>query len=496
MAKRAAFHIGNGGKFAATRDDGLRILLRHIRYSKQILIRKAEEYFEFRKLGTTWRTEIVAGVTTFITMAYIVLVNPAILHDAGMPLAAVTAATCICAALGSILMGAFARYPIALAPGMGLNAYFTYVVVKGMGVPWQTALGAVFMSGVVFMLLTLVGVRQMILSAIPTELYSAVAAGVGVFIAFIGLKNAGLVVANGATFVTLGNLRSASAAVSVFGLIVIAVLLAKRISGAILIGIASSSLLGIALGLTKWNPVSYAFADLTATALKLDLSSTVKIGFWEIIFVFLFVDLFDNLGTLVAVGREAGLVDANNQIPRLNRILLSDSIATILSSLVGTSTVVSYIESAAGVEAGGRSGVTAIVTGILFILSLFALPLIGAIPTAATAPALIIVGSLMMAHASEIEWKKPTVAIPSFLTLVMIPLTFSIANGLAFGFVSYTLIKIGTGDGGKVHWLVYVLTALFIARFVYMGAAEWLGQSFRSPFSAGCFSHRTKSRLK
>ncbi len=389
-----------------------------------------------------------------------------------MPLAAVTAATCICAALGSILMGAFARYPIALAPGMGLNAYFTYVVVKGMGVPWQTALGAVFMSGVVFMLLTLVGVRQMILSAIPTELYSAVAAGVGVFIAFIGLKNAGLVVANGATFVTLGNLRSASAAVSVFGLIVIAVLLAKRISGAILIGIASSSLLGIALGLTKWNPVSYAFADLTATALKLDLRSTVKVGFWEIIFVFLFVDLFDNLGTLVAVGREAGLVDANNQIPRLNRILLCDSIATIMSSLVGTSTVVSYIESAAGVEAGGRSGVTAIVTGVLFILSLFALPLIGAIPTAATAPALIIVGSLMMAHASEIEWKKPTVAIPSFLTLVMIPLTFSIANGLAFGFVSYTLIKIGTGDGRKVHWLVYVLTALFIARFVYMGAAN------------------------
>lgn len=369
-------------------------------------------------------------------------------------------------------MGVFARYPIALAPGMGLNAYFTYVVVKGMGVPWQTALGAVFISGVVFMLLTLVGVRQMILSAIPTELYSAVAAGVGVFIAFIGLKNAGLVVANGATFVTLGNLRSASAAVSVFGLIVISVLLTKRVSGAILIGIVSSSILGIVVGLTKWKPVNYAFADLTATALKLDLSSTLKVGFWEIIFVFLFVDLFDNLGTLVAVGREAGLVGANNQIPRLNRILLCDSAATIISSLAGTSTVVSYIESAAGVEAGGRSGVTAIVTGILFVLSLFALPLIGAIPTAATAPALIIVGSLMMAHASEIEWKKPAIAIPSFLTLVMIPLTFSIANGLAFGFVAYSLIKIGIGEWRKVHWLVYVLTALFIARFVYMGAAN------------------------
>jgi len=447
-------------------------LRRHIRYSKQILISKAEEYFEFRKLGTTWRTEIVAGITTFVTMAYIVLVNPAILHDAGMPLAAVTAATCLSAAFGSVLMGVFAKYPIALAPGMGLNAYFTYVVVKGMGVPWQAALGAVFMSGVVFMLLTLVGIRQMILSAIPTELYSAVAAGVGVFIAFIGLKNAGLVVANPATFVTLGNLRSASAAVSVFGLIVIAVLLAKKVSGAILIGIASSSVLGIALGLTKWHPVSYALSDLTATAFKLDLGSTLRFGFWEIIFVFLFVDLFDNLGTLVAVGREAGLVNENNQIPGLNRILISDSMATIMSSLLGTSTVVSYIESAAGVEAGGRSGVTAIVTGVLFALSLFALPLIGAIPTAATAPALIIVGSLMMAHAAEIEWRKPTVAIPSFLTLIMIPLTFSIANGLAFGFVAYSLIKLGTGEGRKVHWLVYLLTVLFIARFVYMGASN------------------------
>lgn len=414
----------------------------------------------------------MAGITTFITMAYIVLVNPAILHDAGMPLTAVTAATCLSAAFGSVLMGVFARYPIALAPGMGLNAYFTYVVVKGMGVPWQAALGAVFMSGIVFMLLTLVGVRQMILSAIPTELYSAVAAGVGIFIAFIGLKNGGLIVANSATFVTLGNLRSASAAVSVFGLIVIAVLLSKKISGAILIGIASSTVLGLALGLTKWQPVSYALGDLTATALKLDLRSTAKFGFWEIIFVFLFVDLFDNLGTLVAVGREAGLVNEENQIPRLNRILLCDSMATIVSSLVGTSTVVSYIESAAGVEAGGRSGVTAIVTGILFVLSLFALPLVAAIPTAATAPALIIVGSLMMAHGAEIEWKKPTVAIPSFLTMVMIPLTFSIANGLAFGFVAYSLIKIGTGEGGKVHWLVYVLTALFIARFVYMGASN------------------------
>ncbi len=436
------------------------------------MLDKAERYFEFQKLGTTWRTEIVAGITTFVTMAYIVLVNPAILRDAGMPLAAVTAATCLSAAFGSILMGVVARYPIALAPGMGLNVYFTYVVVKGMGVAWQAALGAVFLSGAIFLLLTLAGIRQMILSAIPKELYSAVSAGVGVFIAFIGLKNAGLVVANPATFVALGNLRSASAAVSVFGLVAIAVLLAKRVPGAILIGIASAALLGFGLGLTHWQPVSYKMSELTATAFQLDLQSTVRFGFWEIIFVFLFVDLFDNLGTLVAVGREAGLVNEDNEIPRLNRILMADSIATMVSSLAGTSTVVSYIESAAGVEAGGRSGVTAIVTGLLFVLALFALPLIGAIPAAATAPALIIVGSLMMAHGANIEWKKPGVAIPAFLTMIMIPLTFSIANGLAFGFVAYALIKLGSGEGRRVHWFVYVLAALFIARFIYMGTSN------------------------
>jgi AGZA family xanthine/uracil permease-like MFS transporter len=436
------------------------------------LFSKAEAYFEFQKLGTTWRIEIVAGITTFITMAYIVLVNPAILHDAGMPIAAVTTATCLSAAFGSMLMGVFAKYPIALAPGMGLNAYFTYVVVKGMGVPWQAALGAVFISGVAFMLLTLVGVRQMILSAIPTELYSAVSGGVGIFIAFIGLKNAGLVVSSPATFVTLGNLRSAQAAVAMFGLIVIALLFTRRVSGAILIGIISSTLLGIAFGLTHWQPLSYRLSDMAATAFKLDLKATVSVGFWEIIFVFLFVDLFDNLGTLMAVGRAAGLVDAGNKIPRLNRILFCDSAATIFSSLAGTSTVVSYIESAAGVEAGGRSGVTAIVTGILFLLSIFALPLIGAIPAAATAPALIVVGSLMMSHVADIEWKNPAIAIPSFLTLLMIPLTFSIANGLAFGFVAYSLIKLFSGEGRKVHWLVYALAALFIARFIYMGGSN------------------------
>ncbi len=405
-------------------------------------------------------------------MAYVVFVNPAILHDAGMPLAAVTAATCFAAAFGSILMGVIANYPIALAPGMGLNAYFTYTVVKGMGVPWQVALGAVFISGCTFLLLTLFGVRQMILSAIPVELYSAVSAGIGLFIAFIGLRDGGLIVANPATLVSLGNLRNPTSILTVIGLILTAAMLSRGIKSAILIGILASTFIGIFMGLTQWHPVQYSLHDLTATAFKLDLRSGLKLGFFEIVFVFLFVDLFDNLGTLLAVGKAAGIIKAGGErIPRLGRILTADSLASIFSSLAGTSTVVSYIESAAGVGVGGRSGVTAIVTGILFMASLFALPVIGAIPAAATAPALIIVGSLMMANVVDIDWKSPVIAIPAFLTLLMIPLTFSIANGLALGFIAYTLIRVLRGEWRMVHWLVYVLTVLFVARFLYLGSA-------------------------
>ncbi len=436
------------------------------------MLQKLETYFQFHKLGTRWRTEILAGFTTFVTMAYVVFVNPAILHDAGMPLAAVTAATCFAAAFGSILMGVIANYPIALAPGMGLNAYFTYTVVKGMGVPWQVALGAVFISGCTFLLLTLFGVRQMILSAIPVELYSAVSAGIGLFIAFIGLRDGGLIVANPATLVSLGNLRNPTSILTVIGLILTAAMLSRGIKSAILIGILASTFIGIFMGLTQWHPVQYSLHDLTATAFKLDLRSGLKLGFFEIVFVFLFVDLFDNLGTLLAVGKAAGIIKAGGErIPRLGRILTADSLASIFSSLAGTSTVVSYIESAAGVGVGGRSGVTAIVTGILFMASLFALPVIGAIPAAATAPALIIVGSLMMANVVDIDWKSPVIAIPAFLTLLMIPLTFSIANGLALGFIAYTLIRVLRGEWRMVHWLVYVLTVLFVARFLYLGSA-------------------------
>lgn len=430
---------------------------------------RIERYFEFEKLGAAWRTEILAGVTTFVTMAYIIFVNPSILSETGMPVAAVTAATCVASALGCLLMGVLARYPIALAPGMGLNAYFTYSVVKGMGVPWQVGLGAVFLSGVIFLILTAVGIRQLILESIPRELYSAVAVGIGIFIAFIGFRNSGIIQASPSTLVALGNLRDPKTLLALFGLLLTGGLMARKVRAAMLIGILATTALGAAVGQVQWNPQPYSPAELGATFLKLDVGGTLNLGLLEIVFVFLFVDMFDNIGTLVAVGTRAGLFDHNGRIPRVNRILTADALASAAGALCGTSTVVSYIESAAGVVAGGRTGVTAIVCGLLFGVSVFVAPLFGVIPAQATAPALIVVGALMLTHTEDIEWHNPVTAIPAFLTLTAIPLTFSIANGLAFGFTAYTLLKILAGEWRKVNWLVYLLTALFLARFWYLG---------------------------
>ena len=434
------------------------------------MIKRLESYFEFDRLGTNWRTELLAGFTTFLTMAYIVLVNPSILSASGMPLAAVTAATCLSAAFGSILMGAIARYPIALAPGMGLNAYFTYVVCLKMHIPWQTALGAVFLSGIIFLALTASGIRQMILHAIPHELYAAVASGIGLFIAFIGFRNAGLVVGDPETLVTLGNIRSPAPALTLFGLILMVALEVKKVKGAILIGVLTTTAIAWALGLVHWTPASGGFHSLAATAFKLDIVGAINKGLLEIVFVFFFVDLFDNLGTLVAVTKRAGLIEADHSIPRLNRILLADATATVFGSLVGTSTVTSYVESTAGVAAGGRSGVTAIVTGMLFLGAIGAAPFVGIVPAAATAPALILVGSLMLATITEIRWSDPLVAVPSFLTLILIPLTYSIANGLGFGIISWAVLHLATGKYRRKDWLLYLLAALFLARFVYLGA--------------------------
>jgi AGZA family xanthine/uracil permease-like MFS transporter len=433
-----------------------------------------DRVFALKRNGTTIRTEVFAGFTTFLTMAYIVVVNPSILGQTGMPLAAVAAATCVAAGIGSILMGVVSNYPLALAPGMGLNAYFTFTVVKGLGVPWETALGCVFLSGVAFLILTAVGARQLIVNAIPRSLFSAVAGGVGLFIAFIGFKDAGIVVASPATTVMLGALISPPVALSIVGLLAIATLQAWKVKGAILFGILGTTAVGWAMGLVHLNPAPVSLAEMSATAFRLNIPAAfnLKGGFGaaliEIVFVFLFVDLFDNVGTLVAVTKRAGFVQPDGTIPRLSRILFADSIATLVGALAGTSTVTSYIESAAGVEVGGRTGLTSVVVGLLFLLTLLFAPLVQAIPAAATAPALILVGAMMMGALKEVEWFDPIEAIPAFLTLIMIPLSFSIANGLAFGIVSHAVLTLVTGRARRKDWLLFVLAVLFVLRFVYL----------------------------
>jgi AGZA family xanthine/uracil permease-like MFS transporter len=433
------------------------------------MLKRLETYFEFTRLGTNWRTEILAGVTTFLTMAYIVLVNPAILAAAGMPLAAVTAATCLSAGFASIMMGIVARYPIALAPGMGLNAYFAYAVCIRLHIPWQTALGAVFLSGLLFLALTAAGIRQMILRAIPHELYAAVASGIGLFIALIGFQKAGLVVADPNTLLNLGSIRNPTAALALLGLLLMVALEVRKIRGAILIGVLTITALAWAMGLAHWTPAAGGFSSLASTAFQLDIRGALNKGLLEIVFVFFFVDLFDNLGTLVAVTKRAGLIEADYSIPRLNRILFTDATATIFGSLTGTSTVTSYVESTAGVAAGGRSGVTAIVTGLLFLAAIGAAPFVSIVPPAATAPALILVGSMMLSTISEIRWREPLIAVPAFLTLVLIPFTFSIANGLGFGIISWAALHLAAGKLRRQDWLLYLLAVLFLVRFIYMG---------------------------
>ncbi len=435
-----------------------------------------ERRFALAERGSDARTEVLAGVTTFLTMAYIIVVNPAILSSTGMPIAAVAAATCLAAGLASILMGFAANVPLALAPGMGLNAYFAFTVVGAMGVPWQVALGCVFISGIAFLLLTFAGIRQLIIAAIPPHLFAAVAGGIGLFIGLIGLKNAGIIVTSPATSVTLGDLHAPGAALALFGLAVTAALAVWKVRGAVLIGIAATTLGGWLIGQVHFTRQPYDLTAISQTAFHLDLagvfglSGSHGLGLFEILFVFLFVDLFDNIGTLVGVTRRAGLVDAEGQVPRLNRILFTDAVATIVGSLAGTSTVTSYVESAAGVQAGGRTGLTAIVTGILFLLAMLVAPWAQLVPLAATAPALILVGGLMMAPLADVDWDTPDIAIPAFLTVAMIPFTFSIANGLAFGITAHALLKLARGRITRADWLLLALASLFVARFAWFAA--------------------------
>jgi adenine/guanine/hypoxanthine permease len=433
-----------------------------------------QRIFDLQGHGTTVRTEVFAGLTTFLTMAYIVVVNPLILGDAGLPIAGVAVATCLSAGIGSILMGLLSNYPLALAPGMGLNAYFTYTVVKGMGLPWQTALGCVFISGVAFLLLTVAGVRRLIIRALPRSLFAAVGGGIGLFIAFIGLRDAGIIVATQGTVVGLGKLTAAPTALSILGLLVIASLQARGVKGAMLVGILLTAILAWVLGVSHFAPAAYTLADLSSTAFKLDIPAAlslkggVGLSLIEIVFVFLFVDMFDNVGTLVAVTKRAGLVAADGSVPRLNRILLADSASMLVGAVAGTSPVTSYIESAAGVAVGGRTGLTSIVVGILFLLTLFFAPIVQAIPAVATAPALILVGALMMGSLTEVDWSDPGAAIPAFLTVIIIPLSYSIANGLAFGITSYAVLRLVRGQARLGDWLVYLLAAVCVARFIYL----------------------------
>jgi AGZA family xanthine/uracil permease-like MFS transporter len=428
-----------------------------------------ERLFKLSENNTTVRIEIAAGLTTFLTMAYIIVVNPQILSEAGVPYSGALFATCLSAAVGSLMMGLIANYPFALAPGMGLNAYFTYTVVKTMGYNWRVALGAVFISGVVFLILTMARIRAMIVDAIPMTMKTAVAAGIGLFIAFIGLKNAGVIAASPTTFVTLGHITSLPVLLALGGLIVTAALMARGYKSAIIIGIFLITAVAIPLGLTQVNGVIQK-PDVSSTFMQLDVIGALRLGAFDVIFIFLFVDLFDTIGSLMGLGRQAGYLTPEGKMPRVNRALFADAIATIAGSLFGTSTVVTYIESSTGVSEGGRTGLTAVTVAALFVLAMFFAPVAGAIPPIATAPALIIVGALMIGAVASIKWEDMTEAIPAFLTMLAMPLTFSIANGLALGFIFYPLLKVLTGRWREASPLVYILAMLFVLRYVYLGA--------------------------
>jgi len=428
-----------------------------------------ERLFHLQENKTTVPRELFAGLTTFMAMAYVVVVNPRILSEGGMPADGVLFATCLSAALATLVMGLWANYPIALAPGMSLNAYFTYSVVIGRGVPWQTALGVVFLSGVLFLVLTLTKVREHIVNDIPDCLKHGTAAGIGLFIAFIGLRNAKLIVSNPATFVAFGKISDHSALLAVAGLLLTAILMARRVSGAILLGVLAMALAGMPLGLTHRPSHLFSLPHPSGTFLKLDLAGAAKLGLGELIFVFFFVDLFDNVGTLVGVC-EQGKFLRDGKLPRASRALLADAFGTIAGALTGTSTVTSYIESAAGVAAGGRTGLGNVLIAALFAAAMFCAPLVSAIPAYATAPALILVGALMCGAIARVHWDDFTEAFPAFMTVIATPLTFSIATGLSLGLLSFTFLKLGAGRRKEISPLIWILSALFLCRYAFLGS--------------------------
>lgn len=434
-----------------------------------------DRFFGFKEQGTSYRQETIAGVTTFLSMAYILFVNPDILSATGMDKEAVFVATALAAAIGTIIMGLLANYPIALAPGMGLNAFFAFSVVIGMGIDWQVALFGVFASGIIFIIITLVGIRELIINAIPAELKYAAAAGIGLFIAFIGLKAAGIVVPYEATAVTLGNLAEGPTLLAVFGVVITVIFMVRGFKGGIFYGMIVTAIAGVIFGVVpRPESIISAVPSLSPTFLAA-FTYIGEVGWGEIftiqlvivILTFLFVDFFDTAGTLYAVANQAGFVK-DNKLPRANRALLADSSATSIGAILGTSTTTAYIESSAGVAAGGRTGFTSIVTALLFLIALFFSPLLAVITSQVTAPALIIVGVLMASSLGLIDWKKFEIAVPAFFTIVTMPLTYSIATGIALGFIMYPVTMLVKGEGKKVHPIMYFLFFVFLAYFIFL----------------------------
>lgn len=430
-----------------------------------------DRFFKLREKNTTVKTEVLAGLTTFIALAYIIFVNPNILSEAGIPKEAAIASTIWIAALSTMVMGVFANYPVALAPGMGLNAFFAYYVCGTLGLHWTVALGAVFFSGVLFLILTVSHIRQAIINSVPQNLRVAISVGIGLFIAFIGLKGTGLIIPDKATFIGLGHVTDSTTMLSLFGLVLTGALMARNIQGSILIGIIVTTLLSMVLG---YSPVPHAIGDVVSTSLphmgetfgKLDIAGAWNYGIVSIIFTFTVVELFDNMGTLIGLTSKAKLIKPNGEIENLDRALTTDAVGTICSSIFGTSTVTSYIESAAGIAAGGKTGLTAVTVSICFLIALLFAPLVGLVPGFATAPPLILVGALMMSEVGKINFVDFSDGLPAFLTIIMMPLTGSIANGFAFGFVSYVFMKTAVGKYKEVSWIMWLVSIAFVINLV------------------------------
>ncbi|MEB5476235.1 NCS2 family permease [Acinetobacter sp. ESL0695] len=428
-----------------------------------------ERFFKLTENNTSVKTEAVAGITTFLTMCYIIIVNPLILSATGMDHGAVFVATCIAAATGCLVMGLLANYPIALAPGMGLNAYFAYSVCLGMHIPWQTALAAVFMSGIVFIAISLVRVREIIVNAIPMSLKFAIGGGIGLFLALVALKNAGIIVANQATTVGLGDVKDPKALLAMLGLFLIVAMHHFRVRGAIIISILVVTAISTFMGLNQFKGIVGAIPSITPTLLQMDFSGLFSGTLIGVIFVFFLVDLFDSTGTLVGVAHRAGIIKDDGKIPRLKKVLMADSTAIVAGAALGTSSTTPYIESASGVAAGGRTGLTAVVVALLFLGCLFLSPLAQSVPSFATAPALLFVGVLMIQGITKIEWNDVTEAVPAFLTIVFMPFAYSIADGIAVGFISYAVIKLLTGKAASVHWMAWIIAGLWVLKFALFG---------------------------